>query len=119
MKIISLIDTHAVLETILRHLKLWDRPERPPPPPTERTVCYDIDVFASDDAAQWFDVNEQRTYGSVGGALGDPGAYPICPFPLLSAQISATAPDLTRFPKEFQVISLPTPAILGPGIKSN
>ena len=28
MKIISLIDTQAVIEKILRHLKLWDRSER-------------------------------------------------------------------------------------------
>jgi hypothetical protein len=58
MKIVSLIDTQAVTEKILRHLKLWGRPERPPPPVPERTVCYDIDVVASDDAAQWFDNNE-------------------------------------------------------------
>ena len=57
MKIISLIDTHAVIEKILRHLKLWDQPERPRPPPLERTVCYDIDVVAS-DAGPWFDTNE-------------------------------------------------------------
>ena len=58
MKIISLINTQAVIENILRHLKLWDRPERPPLPRPERTVCYDIDVVASDGAGQWFDTNE-------------------------------------------------------------
>jgi hypothetical protein len=58
MKIISLIDTRAVIEKILRHLKLWDRPERPPPPRPERTVCYDMDAVASDGADQWFDTNE-------------------------------------------------------------
>ena len=30
LKIISLIGDGAVIEKILRHLKLWDRPERPP-----------------------------------------------------------------------------------------
>jgi hypothetical protein len=32
LKIISLIGDGPVIERILRHLKLWDRPERPPPP---------------------------------------------------------------------------------------
>ncbi|MBZ5500568.1 MAG: hypothetical protein LAP85_29610, partial [Acidobacteriia bacterium] len=31
LKIISLIGDGLVIEKILRHLKLWDRPERPPP----------------------------------------------------------------------------------------
>jgi hypothetical protein len=30
LKIISLIDNAAVIKKILRHLKQWDRPERPP-----------------------------------------------------------------------------------------
>jgi hypothetical protein len=58
MKIVSLIDAHAVIAKILRHLKLRDRPERPPPPPPEGTVCYDIGVLTSDDAAQWFDARQ-------------------------------------------------------------
>ena len=35
LKIISLIDDGAAIEKILRHLKLWDPPERPPPPEIE------------------------------------------------------------------------------------
>jgi hypothetical protein len=41
LKIISLIDSAPVIERILRHLKLWDRPERPPPRPAERSIQYD------------------------------------------------------------------------------
>ena len=44
MKIISLIDDGAVIETILRRLKLWDRPERPPPPAPDRSIGYDPDI---------------------------------------------------------------------------
>ena len=32
LKIISLIGDAPVIEKILRHLKLWDPPQRPPPP---------------------------------------------------------------------------------------
>jgi hypothetical protein len=35
---ISLIGDSAVIEKILRHLKLWDRPERPPPPAPDRSI---------------------------------------------------------------------------------
>jgi hypothetical protein len=42
LKIVSLIDDCAVIERILRHLKRWDRPERAPPPPPGRTLCYDL-----------------------------------------------------------------------------
>jgi hypothetical protein len=34
---------------ILRHLKLWDQPERPPPTPPPRTLHYDVDLPAWDD----------------------------------------------------------------------
>jgi hypothetical protein len=44
MKIISLIDDGAVIEKILRRLKLWDRPERPPPPAPDRSIRYDRDI---------------------------------------------------------------------------
>ena len=44
MKIISLIDDGAVIEKILRRLKLWDRPERPPPPAPDRSTRYDPDI---------------------------------------------------------------------------
>jgi hypothetical protein len=49
LKIISLIDSAPVIERILRHLKLWERPPRPPPPATERSVHYDAEVAAFDD----------------------------------------------------------------------
>jgi hypothetical protein len=34
-------DSAPVIERILRHLKRWDRPERPPPPAPERSIYYD------------------------------------------------------------------------------
>jgi hypothetical protein len=40
MKILSLIGDAPVMEKILRHLKLWDRPERPRPPPAAPQVHY-------------------------------------------------------------------------------
>jgi len=40
MKILSLIGDAPAIEKILRHLKLWDRPERPPPPPADQQVHY-------------------------------------------------------------------------------
>jgi hypothetical protein len=40
MKILSLIGDAPVMEKILRHLKLWDRPGRPPPPPAAPQVHY-------------------------------------------------------------------------------
>lgn len=49
LEIISLIDNPTVIERILRHLKLWDRRERPPPSPTPRTLHYDVDRPACDD----------------------------------------------------------------------
>jgi hypothetical protein len=49
LKIISLIDSAPVIERILRHLKRWDRPERPPPLAPERSMDYDTEVIAFDD----------------------------------------------------------------------
>jgi len=46
LKIISLIDSAHVIESILRHLKLRNRPERPPPPAPETSGHYDPDVIA-------------------------------------------------------------------------
>jgi hypothetical protein len=59
MKIVSLIDNNCpAVERILRHLKIWDRPERPPLPPPARTLCYDVDGIDFDDAGQLFDKSE-------------------------------------------------------------
>jgi hypothetical protein len=44
LKVVSLIDASSVIERILRHLKLWDRPERPLPTPAPRTLDYDVNV---------------------------------------------------------------------------
>jgi hypothetical protein len=44
LKIISLIGDGAVIDKILRHLKLWDRPERPPPRPAEPSIEYDEEI---------------------------------------------------------------------------
>jgi hypothetical protein len=44
LKIVSLIDTPSIIERILRHLNLWNQPERPPPAPAPGTLPYDVDV---------------------------------------------------------------------------
>ncbi|MGA2263353.1 MAG: hypothetical protein ABSH28_18200 [Acidobacteriota bacterium] len=49
LKIISLIDSAPVIESILRHFKRWDRPERPPHPAHQRSMDYDPDAIAYDD----------------------------------------------------------------------
>jgi hypothetical protein len=59
MKIVSLIDSSCpAVERILRHLNIWDRPERPRPPPPVRTLCYDLDGIDFDDAGRMFDRSE-------------------------------------------------------------
>ena len=55
LKIISLIGNDPVIEKILRHLKLWDRPERPPPCPAGRPIHYDKENVDLDEAGQWPD----------------------------------------------------------------
>ncbi len=50
LEIVSLIGDHAVIEKILRHLKLWDRPERPPPAPPDRSNHYDPDIAGWEQA---------------------------------------------------------------------
>jgi len=57
LKIISLIGNGPVIEKILRHLKLWDQPERPPPPPAERSIQYDEDISGFDEGSQWPDAS--------------------------------------------------------------
>jgi len=48
LKIISLIGDSPVIEKILRHLKLWERPARPPPPTPERSIQYDEQIVDLD-----------------------------------------------------------------------
>jgi hypothetical protein len=55
LKIISLIGDGPVIEKILRHLKLWDRPGRPPPRPAERSMYYDKENVDLQEAGQWPD----------------------------------------------------------------
>jgi hypothetical protein len=45
-----LIGDSPVIEKILRHLKLWDRPERPPPRPGRRSIEYDEEIADFDEA---------------------------------------------------------------------
>jgi hypothetical protein len=52
LKIIRLIDRAPVIDRILRHLKRWDRPERPPPRAIERSIDYDPEVIAFADLDQ-------------------------------------------------------------------
>jgi hypothetical protein len=58
LKIISLIGDGPVIEKILRHLKLWDRPQRPPPRDPDRSIQYDADVAGSVEATLWPDAVE-------------------------------------------------------------
>ena len=46
LRIIAFIDGPPVIEKILRHLKLWDSPERPPPPRPSRRLQPDEDFLA-------------------------------------------------------------------------
>jgi hypothetical protein len=55
LKIISLISEAPVIEKILRHLKLWDRPERPPPPTPERSIQYHDPIADLDEPGDWPD----------------------------------------------------------------
>ena len=53
LKIISLIGDGPVIEKILRHLKLWHRPERPPPSSANPSIHYDKENVDFDEAGQW------------------------------------------------------------------
>jgi hypothetical protein len=55
LRIISFIENSSVIEKILRHLKLWDRPERPPPRRVSTTLVTDADFLAWKVAGRLFD----------------------------------------------------------------
>jgi hypothetical protein len=57
LKIISLISEAPVIEKILRHFRLWDRPERPPPPTPERLIQYDDPIADLDEPGDWPDAS--------------------------------------------------------------
>ena len=48
-------ETGQVIEKILRHLKLWDRPERPPPSTAGRSIHYDKQNVDFDETGRWPD----------------------------------------------------------------
>ena len=55
LRIISFIDNPSVIEKILRHLKLWDLPERSPPLPPATTLAPDPDFLQWAATARQFD----------------------------------------------------------------
>ena len=55
LRILSFIDNPSVIEKILRHLKLWDSPERSPPPLRSITLEPDADFFAWEATGRTFD----------------------------------------------------------------
>jgi len=55
LRIIGFIDNPSVIEKILRHLKLWDTPERPPPPRRSTTLEPDADFLAWEVAIRLLD----------------------------------------------------------------
>jgi hypothetical protein len=57
LKIVSLIGDGPVIEKILRHLKLWDRPPRPQPAP-DRSIRYDPDIRGFEGVSRWSDAME-------------------------------------------------------------
>ena len=55
LRILSFIDNPCVIEKILRHLKLWDSPERPPPSRRPTTLEPDADFLAWEATGRMFD----------------------------------------------------------------
>jgi hypothetical protein len=55
LRIISFIDNPCVIEKILKHLKLWDPPERPPLPKHSTTVGPDADILTWEAASRLLD----------------------------------------------------------------
>jgi hypothetical protein len=60
LKSISLIDDGAVIERILRHLKLWDPPECPPPVAPDRSIRYGPDITGFEKVGSWSDATESE-----------------------------------------------------------
>ena len=55
LRILSFIDDPRVIEKILRHLKLWDLPERSPPPSRSTMLEPDADFLNWEAASRLFD----------------------------------------------------------------
>ena len=55
LRIIGLIEDPAIIEKILRHLKLWNPPTRPPPPRPSLTLEPDADFLAWEAVGRLFD----------------------------------------------------------------
>jgi hypothetical protein len=55
LRIISFIDKPSVIEKILRHLKLWDLPERSPPARRSTTLEPDADFLGYEAGARQLD----------------------------------------------------------------
>jgi len=55
LRVISFIEDPEIIEKILRHLKLWDLPARPPPPRPSVTLEADPDFLAWEAAGRLFD----------------------------------------------------------------
>jgi hypothetical protein len=54
-RFISFIEDPAIIEKILRHLKLWNPPTRPPPPRASVSLEMDADFLAWKAASRLFD----------------------------------------------------------------
>jgi hypothetical protein len=55
LRILGFIHEPRVIEKILRHLKLWDLPERSPPPRPSMTMEPDADFLNWEAAVRLFD----------------------------------------------------------------
>jgi hypothetical protein len=55
LRILSFIDNPCVIEKILRHNKIWNPPERPPPPHRSTTLEPDADFLDWAATARQFD----------------------------------------------------------------
>ena len=54
LRMISFIEDAAIIEKILRHLKLWDPLARPPPPRASTTLETDADFLALEAGGRLF-----------------------------------------------------------------